>query len=351
MKSLKYITVAVSFLLIVSCSESGKKETKNETVTTTRKVYPVKVEKIKYQDIERSLDYTANLVAFKEIHYAPASPGRIDKINVEVGNHVQIGQVLVELDRTQLNQAQTQLATAKSSFQRIDTLYQLGSISEQQYEQVKTQYELALTNVQFLKKNTTLLSPINGIVTCKYFEEGEFYSGVPNTQAGKAAIISLMQINPLKAVVSVSQSYFPEIKEGMLTKVTTDVYPDKTFIGTINKVYPVIDQNTRTFKVDIVISNPNEILRPGMFARIELMLKKDKALVVPAISILKQEGTNNRFIFINNNNVAKQLNVNVEKQYNEKIELSDDAVKEGMLLIVEGQANLKDGDSLKVVSE
>ena len=351
MKSIKYTAIAGIIFLIVSCSGNDKKSTNSEETVKTEKVYPVKIYNIEFQDIERTLEYTANLIAFKEIHYVPASPGRIDKINVEVGNHVTVGQVLVQLDRTQLNQALTQLATAKSSFQRIDTLYKLGSISEQQYEQVKTQYELAKTNVEFLKKNTTLLSPINGIVTGKYFEEGEFYSGVPNTQAGKAAIISLMQINPLKALVSVSQSNFPDVKEGMLAKITADVYPEKIFNGKVNKVYPVIDQSTRTFKVEIMIPNAKEILRPGMFARIEIMLKNDKALVVPAISILKQEGTNNRYVFINSNDVAKQINVKIGKQYNENIELISDEIKEGMSLIVEGQANLKNGDSLKVVSK
>ncbi len=209
MKSIKYIGLALFFLSIIfSCNtdKTENEEPKNESVTKT---FPVKTQIIKEQSISITLEYSANLVAFREIHFATASPGRIDKINVEVGARVSKNQVLVEMDRTQLNQALTQYLNAKSNFMRIDTLYQLGSISEQQYDQAKTQYELAESSIKFLKENTTLISPIDGIVTGKYFEDGEIYSGAPNTIAGKAAILSLMQIKPVKAVVSISQSFFP----------------------------------------------------------------------------------------------------------------------------------------------
>jgi membrane fusion protein, multidrug efflux system len=350
MKSLKYVGIVLFFMALASCSDAGK-ETNKETTkgTDTKKVYPVRIQKIRKQNIERTLEYTANLVAFEEINYAPASPGRIHKINVEVGDRVKKGQLLVEIDKTQLTQALTQLSSAQSSFERIDTLYKLGSISEQQYEQAETQYELARSNVNFLKENTTLLSPINGIVTGKYFENGEFYSGTPNTAAGKAAVISLMQINPLKAVVSISEMYFPDIKKGMKASVSADVYPDEIFEGSIYKVYPTIDKYTRTFQTEILIGNNSEQLRPGMFARIEIRLGEAKALVVPAISILKQEGTNNRYVFINENGVAKQVDVKLGKRFDDKVELISKDIQEGMELIVNGQANLIDGSKVKVV--
>lgn len=335
-------------LFISSCknsSESGearKKEDGNE------KSVPVSVKPIKKQEVTRTLEYTANLIAFKEIHSAPASPGRISKINVEVGSRVSKGQVLVEMDKTQLTQALSQLQNARYNYRSVDTLYQLGSISEQQYEQVKTQYELAKSNVEFLQENTTLESPINGIVTGKYFEAGEMYSGAPNTPAGKAAVVSLMQINPLKAVVNVSQTYFPQMKEGMEAKIATDIYPDMIFEGNIYKVYPTIDRNTRTFQIEVLVKNNRELLRPGMFANIQIELKEDEALLVPAISVLKQEGTNNRYIFLNNNGNAKKVIVQIGKRYDDKIEIIAKGVQEGDQLIVEGQSNLMDGLKLNV---
>ena len=344
LKILAYITI---LSLLFSCS--GKEKRTKNTENETERTYPVRTQKIEKQSIIKTLDYFANLVAFKDIHYVPATPGRISKINVEVGNRVSKGQVLVEMDKTQLNQAKTQLENARFTFERVDTLYQLGSSSEQLFEQSKTQFEVAKSNVEFLTDNTTLISPINGIVTGKYFENGEFYSGAPNTPQGKAAVITLMQINPLKAIVNIPQSYFPSIKEGMKARITTDIYPEKAFSGTIYRIYPTIDPNTRTFQTEFIVSNPDEILRPGMYANIELALQDAETLVIPAIAVLKQEGTNNRFVFINENGIARQINVTLDKRKDDKIEVSANGLKEGSDLIIEGQANLMNGSKINVV--
>jgi len=341
------------FLLIgtLSCSQSGSKTDPAPATAQPTAVIPVRTEKITKQSLTRTLEYTANLIAFKEIHYAPASPGRIDKITVEVGSRVRRGDVLVEIDKTQLIQAKTQLASARDSYQRIDTLYRLGSISEQQYEQAKTQFDLARQNVEFLSKNTTLTSPIDGIVTGKYFENGELYSGAPNTAAGKSAILSLMQINPLKAVVSISQTFYEAVKNGMLAKVTTDIVQDKSFEGKVTKVYPTIDPVTRTFKTEILVENKGETLRPGMFTTIEIQVGEDEALVVPAISVLKQSGTNIRYLFVNENGTARRIDVTIGNRLDDKLEVLSDELKEGMDLIVEGQARLLQGSKINVVTK
>lgn len=343
--------MAVLIVMAVACSDTETKDGNKEAVASESRVFPVKIQKLVKQKLERTLDYTADLIPFKEINYAPASPGRIDEINVEVGSRISKGDVLVELDKTQLNQAEVQYANARSNFNRSDTLYKLGSLSEQQYEQAKTQYDLAKSALEYQKDNTSLISPINGIVTGKYYENGELYSGAPNTAAGKAAIITIQQINPLKAMVSVAQSYFPVIKEGMKTTVTTDVYPDLGFTGKVHKVYPVINPATRTFQVEIVVENDSEKLRPGMFARISLKLKDDEALVVPAIAIIKEEGTNNRYIFIEEKGKARQIPVKPGKRFDEKVEVISDQIHEGMNLIIEGQANLLQGSEVKVIKD
>ncbi len=340
--------IAAITVIMISCGNPDKMNPKQKNEDKER-IYPVKIQQIRKRTVSRTYEYTANLTAFKEIHYVPASPGRIDKIYVEIGSRVSKGQLLVQMDRTQLKQAVTQYENAKSTFRRIDTLYQLGSISEQQYEQAKTQYELAKSNVEFLRENTTLVSPINGIITGKYFENGEFYSGTPNTRAGKAAIISLMQINPLKAEVSISQSFFPDIQQGMKASVATDIYPEEVFKGTIYKIHPTIDPATRTFQVEILVENPKEILRPGMFASIELQFGDTEGLIVPANAVLKQEGTNNRYVFVNDNGKVKQIDVKIGKRFDDQVELIAKGLYEGTEIIVEGQASLINGSKIKVI--
>jgi membrane fusion protein, multidrug efflux system len=343
--------VVIVVLLFASCK--GEKSTDNANLPSendsTARVFPVKVEILGKQKISRTLDYTANLQAFEEINYAPASPGRINKITVEIGDRIGKGQVLVEMDKTQLIQAQAQLENAKTSFQRVDTLHQLGSISEQVYDQTKTQYEMAKTSYEFLKQNTTLLSPINGIVTGKYFEDGELYSGAPNTAAGKAAVITIMQINPLKALVNISQSYFPDVKQGMKANITCDIVPGTNFSGNVSKVYPTIDAASRSFRAEVVINNAGEKLRPGMYARIEIALGEAEALVVPAITVLKQEGTNNRYIFINDNGTARQVDVEIGKRFDDQLEIIAAEDISGRELITEGQGSLLNGSKVDVI--
>ncbi len=133
--------ISFAVLLMTACQPGAKKNT--EVDPEEARVFPVRVQTIQRDSITKTLDYTANIIAYKEIYYAPASPGRINKINVEVGDRIRKGQVLVEMDKTQLNTAQTQLASATDSYKRIKTLYEQGSFAEQQYEQTKTQYELA----------------------------------------------------------------------------------------------------------------------------------------------------------------------------------------------------------------
>lgn len=332
-------------IMLSACSQPG---TEKEDNKETRKVRPVKVMTLDEDTVDRTIEYTANLMAFEEVYYAPAQPGRINKINVEVGDRVITGQTLVRMDQTQLTQALLQVENAKSTFKRMDTLYQLNSISEQQYDQAKTQYEVAVSNLKFLQENTTLTAPFNGIVTGKYYESGEIYSGAPNTQAGKAAILTIMQINPLKAVVNISEKYFPVIKEGMSAEITTDIYPGASFVGTVYKVYPTIDVATRSFKAEIKINNTAERLRPGMFARVEIELKDDKAVLAPAIAVVKQEGTNNRHVFTVDNGYAKKIEVSIGDRFNDKVELVSEEISKGMQLIIAGQAKLMDGDKVEI---
>jgi membrane fusion protein, multidrug efflux system len=349
MKRLSIFLIPV-VVMLVSC---GKKTTTEVTATAAPEidttVYLVKTQDLAKQKVARNIENTANLIAFQEINYAPAAPGRIEEINVEVGSRVRKGDVIARMDKTQLIQANEQLQNVRVNFERMDTLRKTNSISQQQYDAMKTQYEVLKSNVDFLSQNTTLVSPINGIVTGKYFESGELYSAAPNTAAGKAAIVTLMQINPLKAKINISERYFPLVKIGMKAVVKVDVFPDKKFDCRILNIYPTISSDTRTFPVELEISNGNEILRPGMFARVSLDLGETEALVVPAMAVIKQEGTNDRYIFVANGTTARKVTVQIGDRYDDLVEIISNDIKVGDKLIVAGQDKLKDGSNIKIV--
>ena len=110
---------------------------------------------------------------------------------------------------------------------------------------------------EFLEENNLLKAPFEGMISGKYYEDGELYSGAPNTMAGKAAIVSIVQIDPLKVVVNISETYFPLINMGMDAAVTCDIYPDKSFPGKVMRIHPTIDPATRSFIIEIKIIDIN----------------------------------------------------------------------------------------------
>lgn len=308
---------------------------------------PIKAMPVSKTKIARTIDYTSTILAYEEVNLAPSTPGRVDKIYVEVGDRVQKGQKLFLMDRTQYYANKIQLANLEKDLARLDTLLKVGSVKEQLYDQTKAQYEVMKTNVEFMEENTQLEAPFSGIITGKYLEDGELYSGAPG-MSGKAAVVTLMQINPVKIIISISEQYFPLIKNGMKVRVAADVYPDKTFEGTIFRVHPTIDAMSRSFRAEVRISNGSELLRPGMFARAFIDMGQEEAFVVPASAVLLQEGTNERYIFVVENGVAVRKPVILGQRFDDRFEIAGGDLKEGDSLITDGQARLNNGQKVEI---
>lgn len=341
---------AIFFITALGLTFSGcsSREGAESETAQGRETEMVRVMELDYSEISRSAAYTAHLSAYREVHLAPATPGRIEKIHVDAGSKVRHNQSLVEMDNTQLIQAQLQLQSIEKDFHRVDTLRRVGSISQQQYDQIKTQYEVTRSNVDFLEENTRLLAPFSGTISERYFEPGEMFSGAPNTAAGKAAILSLVQTNKLKALVNISERYFPYVKPGMEVMITSDVYPGESFPATIELVYPVIDPQTRSFRVELRIPNSDERLRPGMFARARLEFDRVEAFVVPALAVLKLQGSDERYVFIEENGTAGRVVVQIGDRFDDMVEVISDEINVGDKLIIAGQARLLDGVAVRV---
>ncbi|MFW6290664.1 MAG: efflux RND transporter periplasmic adaptor subunit [Mariniphaga sp.] len=347
-KNLNLFGAAFAAAVLFSCTSTPREEQPAATETPKKEV--VEVMELQPQVVWRSVDYPATLEAYEEVYLAPASPGRIENIHADVGDRIRRGAQLVEMDRTQLRQAEIQLENLEADFRRLDTLAKYGSIPQQQYDQLQTQLEVAASNVEFLKDNASLQAPFNGVVTGRYYEPGEMYSGVPNTQAGKAAVLALAQIDRLKAMVSMSESYYPQLKRGMETEVKVDVYPRQSFTGTIDRIHPKIDPLNRTFNVEVLISNSERLLRPGMFARLKFNLDQEEAILVPSMAVLKLQGSNDRYLFVDDNGKAKRISVTMGKRYDDKVEVFSDELKTGNRVIVTGQSRLLNGVPIEVVS-
>jgi membrane fusion protein (multidrug efflux system) len=351
MKTIKIaLFTAIAGALLISCNMQPPGSAAAAD-TPMEKIQPVKVMPLEYRETAVEQRVTSTVVAFEETYLSPSLQGRIRSIKVDVNDHVKKGQLLVEMDRTQLDQTRLQYHQLKTDLARMDTLIKHGSITQQAYDQMKSQVEsteLVLTN---LEENTLLRAPYSGIITGKYYNDGELFSPAPNTPSGKAALVSMMQLDPVKVMVNLSETYLPLVKEGMKATITTDVYPDREFTGRVFRIHPTISAATRTFTAEVKVPNKQHTLKPGMFARVSLRMGETKALVVPAITVMHQSGTNQRYIMVLEDGSAKRINVQIVSRYDDQLEISSPQIQGGEQLIYAGQAKLEDGDKVNVVTD
>jgi len=203
------------------------------------------------------------------------------------------------------------------------------------------QYKSTKEQLEFLEQNTYVKAPFAGVISAKNYEDGELYGGQP--------ILVLTQIDKLKALVAIPETYFPLFKTGMKLTLTSEIYPDQTFPATVEIVYPTIDPSSHTFQCKIVVPNGRNLLRPGMYVTTTIGLGKANAIVVPYQSVEKLVGANDRYVFIVENGRAKRVAVELGQRFDQDIELISPEIVPGVEMVVVGQHKLVDGVKVNIV--
>ena len=326
--------------LLMSCG--GKKEA--TSVKDASVAEKVQTQVLAKEKIARQLELSSTLEGYESMSISPSLTGKIEHIYVEVGSRVSRGQLLVRMDQTQLNTTKINLASAQTEFARVQALKETGSVSQQVYDQTKTQLDNLTENEKFLQANTFVKAQFSGVIAAKNYEDGELYSGAP--------ILSLQQISMLKAIINIPEAYYPLVKKGMKVEVRSDIYKDEVFPATIEIVYPTIDPASHTFQAKLRIPNAKEKIRPGMYVKTTLALGEAETIVVPYQAVLKLTGSNERYVFVNDNGTARRVTVTLGQRFDDRIEVipeNGEELKEGDELVVVGQARLVDGSKLQVV--
>lgn len=323
-------------LIAVGCS---KKEIKEEAKKTTD-VFKVKIEQAQSKEIDRIYEFSTTVDAAVKNYIASAGGTRIEKIFVEVGDVVKKGQQLVKMESTQLATSLAQLDNLKIELERVKALYQSGGVSKQQLDQLQTQYDVAKKSADNLKDNIYLTSPINGIVTARNFDNGDVAAGQP--------ILQVMQINPVKLKINIPESFYNNVKKGMQVTAKTEIFGEEKFAGTVSLIYPTIDPLTRTFTCEVKVNNANSKLKPGMFGRVELNLGKAATIMVSDKAVVKQSGSNDKYIFVENNGVVEYRKVQLGRRIEDKIEVIS-GIADGENVVITGQSKLMDGTKVEVI--
>jgi RND family efflux transporter MFP subunit len=327
-------------LALVIGLTSCNKQKKTETVVVVETPY-VRLQEATEKLVEQTYELTATVLPEAKNSIAPSAPGRIRDILVEVGQHVSKGQKLVQMDVANLSNLETQVENVKRSYKRIQELFSVGGASQQDLDNIKVQLDQAQTNLKNLTENTFLLSPISGVVTARNYDNGDMY-------AGQMPVLTVMNINPVKLVVNVSESYYSQMKIGMPVKINFDVFANNNFPGKVSLIYPTIDEHTRTFAVEIKVNNSNNKIRPGMFGRVTLEFGKAKRVVVPDMAIVKQVGSGAKYVYVYDNGKVKYKQVEIGRRVDADYEIPS-GLAAGEQVVVAGQGKLVDGSSVNVI--
>ena len=322
--------------LLGACSGDKDKPTAEKVDEKPR----VKLAEVKARPVEQIQEYTATVEAEVRNNIAPSSPVRIDRILVEVGDRVSKGQKLVSMDEASLKQTKFQLDNQKIEFKRMDELYKVGGTSKSEWDAAKMALDIKETAYKNLLENTSLLSPINGVVTARNYDNGDMYSG------GEPVLV-VEQITPVKLLINVSETYFTRVKKGSSVSVKLDVYGDEPFEGIISLIYPTIDPNTRTFPVEIKLSNKDQRVRPGMFARATLNFGTKDNVVVPDLAIVKQAGSGDRYVYVYNEGKVSYNKVELGRRMGTEYELIS-GVSDNSQVVIAGQTKLANGMEVEV---
>ena len=325
--------------MAAGCGNNEKKETMQAVVED---VAPsVAVEQVYVREVPQMATYTSTVQAYVKNNIAPQMAGRITKINVEIGDFVKAGQVLAEIDKAQLLQAQLQLQNQEVELQRLKSLFEAGGLSQSDYDAIQMQYNVLKTQVDNLVENTTLRSPVNGVVTARNYDVGDMYGmSMP--------IFTVEQIVPVKILVGVSESDYSKVKKGDSVEIVADAIPGKTFYGKINRIYPTVDPATRTFTVEVKVDNSYRTLRPGMFVRATINFGTNNNVVIPDVAVVKQQGSGERFVYVlNEDGTVTYRKVVLGRRMGAEYEVLE-GLSDSTKVVTGGQIRLKDGIKVTV---
>lgn len=334
-KSLMLIAVAAA---MVACGTSDKQKKVEQDVDTT---VQVKATTAETQIIELSETYTAELKAYKENDITPAAQGlHIDRIMFDVGDEVREGDVLVVLEQTTLKQQELNLATLQANYNSMVPVANAGGISKLQLTELENTLNLQKEIVEQLRKNSTIVSPISGVVTARNFEEGDLFASMP--------ILHIMQIDKLKVMTNVSEQFYPNVKVGQKVIIEVDIFPGEQFEGRVSRVNPSLDAATRTFGVEVTVPNSDKRLRPGMYARTTFIMGERESVMVEDVAIQKQSGSSERFVYVLKDGVAEYRFVKDGRRVGTKVEILD-GLQAGEQVATTSFVRLMDGRKVEII--
>jgi len=368
--SIKLLLVT-SMLALLSACGSGKPEQKpdNDQDVSAKKEESQSI-RLTTEEIERAgislitvaktqvqdqLILTANIIANQDklAHVTPRIEGKLSKVLVNLGDTVQTGAALAEIDsipmgeaRAQYRSSQSELALAQANYERINRLYEDKVVAQKQWLESKSVYERAksasLADSERLRMygglNRTndstyvLTAPFKGIVLEKNAVIGELAKPAD-------VIFTIADLSTVWIDADVPEAELRGLAIGKSAKVFVSAYPEETFMGKVSYVASQVDRATRTVKARIELPNPDGKLRIDMFARVALeQSTSDSRILVPSSAVIMIQGISN--VYVDNGNGYEARAVELGERFNDSVEIKA-GLTTGEKVVVTGVYELK----------
>ena len=307
---------------------------------------PVEVAKAARHAISASYTGTANLEAPGEAQVVAKTSGVMVQLMAEEGDQVHAGQVLARIDGDRVRlEAQRQLATVhklENNFRRSQELASRKLVSAEASDQIRYDLESARASYALAKLElsyTNITAPISGVVAQRMVKPG-------NLIALNAPVFRIVNNSHLEGVLNAPEREMGRLKPGLPLRMVVDAVPGKVFVGKVDRISPVMDAGSGTFRVVCVFDNEPE-LRPGMFGRIEVVYdQRMDALTVPRIALLEDEGE--PAVYLVQGKKAKRVPVKLGYTNGEIAEVRS-GIKEGDLVVTAGKVAIRDGTEVQVI--
>ncbi len=334
---------------LAGCKGNGNAEAKaDDAADKPAEAIPVEVAKASHRAIAASYTGTAPLEARAESQVVAKTSGVALSVLAEEGQHVKAGQVLVRLDpdraRLQAAQSAAQMRKLEASYKRSQQLAAQQLISANDIDQLKYDLENAravnnLANLELSYSN--VVAPISGVIASRSIKTGNFVQ--INTP-----IFRIVDDSRLEATLNVPERELATLKAGQPVKLVVDALPGRQFMGTVDRVAPVVDAGSGTFRVICAFAG-GDVLQPGMFGRLQIDYdQRTDALVVPRIALLDDQG--DPAVYAVRNGKAVRVPI--------KIGYTDDAwaevrggLKAGDVVVTAGKVALRDGSAVQVIGK
>jgi membrane fusion protein, multidrug efflux system len=346
-KALSTIMAAATISFVLSACGVGEAAIVADEAAPQVPAIPVAVTDVTRGSVEATYSVTAVLEAKVEARLTARVSGDVLEILVEEGEMVTAGQVMARLDtrriELQVRQAQSTVDRLSNELERSHALHQTSSISDEAYDRLRYDLEASRAELQTVlldRSYADIRAPIAGVVSQRLVKLGNHLS------TGDHAF-TVTQLDAIEAQVQVPQAHQGLVVSGQTVRMTFDALPGQVFDGLVDRVNPVIDPQTGTFKVTVAPSGESAMLMPGMFGRIEIVHDQhDDALLIPVDALRRED--DQQLLYVVADGVAHRRDVSVGYSRDGMVEVLE-GIAEGESIVVLGQEHINEGTVVATV--